>query len=479
MLRIIGRLPGGLPVLARLFAGALCLLWTGRAGAAIDQELADQARQGLHRAVTYLTEEVAHQGGYVGSYLADLSQGFGKLGSRRGPTWNWIQSPGTPAMGFAFLHVWEATGEPPFLEAAVGVAHALVRGQLESGGWDDNVDHSPQGERTYFYRRNAGSSDPRLTSGRNRSTFDDNISQHATRLLIAVDQALAQQDASIREAVDAALELFITAQDERGGWPQNYPLAGRGYGDFYTYNDGAIRDCIDVLMLAYRTYGDPRYHDAVVRGGEFILRTQLPEPHPIWAQQYDPELQPAWARRMEPPAACAGESAGIVRLLPEIAIFTNDTRFLDPLPAALDWYQRSQIAEGRWARYYELKTNRPLYQISRNRTAYWLSYEDHDTPDHYAFQGSWGRGLDTVRQAYEAMRATSPADYARQRQPRERTRDEQLERARRMESRVREVLDQQDKQGRWVERRDGQDMLMMATFQRNLRTLADYLAPLP
>ena len=451
----------------------LCLTVSVSAALAVDQ--VDQAREGLRTTVSFLTEEVAYEGGYLGSYLADLSQGYGKLGSERGRTWNWVQSPGTPAMGFAFLRAWEATGEELYLDAAVQAARALVRGQLQSGGWDEYIDHSPEGERRYFYRRNEGSNEPALTSGRNRSTFDDNISQNATRLLIAVDQALGRQDEQISDAVNAALELYLEAQDETGGWPQNYPLAGRGYGDYYTYNDNAIRDCIDVMMLAYRTYGDRRYYDSVVKGGEFILKTQLPKPHPVWAQQYDTDLQPAWARLFEPPAACAGESAGIVRLLPEIAIFTGDKRFLEPIPPALAWYQRSRLDDGRWARFYELKTNRPLYQISRDRTAYWLSYEDHDTPDHYSFQGNYGSGLDAVQRAYDAIMASGSQEYERQRRPRELNETERRRRAQRLEPRVRELLEQQDDKGRWVETREGQEMILMATFQRNMRVLADYL----
>ena len=41
---------------------------------AVDQDLVKAANEGLARAVTYLTEEVAYGGGYLGSYLADLGK---------------------------------------------------------------------------------------------------------------------------------------------------------------------------------------------------------------------------------------------------------------------------------------------------------------------------------------------------------------------------------------------------------------------
>lgn len=447
---------------------------------AVDRELVQQAHEALHNATTFLTEEVAGEwGGYLGNYTADLSQGYGKLGSERGPQWNWIQSPGSPAMGLAYLHAWRATGDEQFLDAAIGTANSLVRGQLQSGGWDDYIDHSEEGERNYYFRRNEGSEEAELTSGSNRSTLDDNITQNAMRLLIALDlelEELGRRDEAIHEAAMVALEFILTAQYENGAWPRDYPLRGRGYGDYYMYNDGVHRDCLDVLMIGYRAYGDQRYFDAVVLGGEFVIASQLPEPHPIWAQQYDFEMQPAWARRMEPAAACAGESVGVMRLLPEVAIFTGDTRFLDPIPAAVAWFERSVLEDGRWARYYELKTNRPLFQISMDRTAYWLSYEDHDTPDHYAFKGTWGNAVPRVGEQAARILELGPEEYDRRRQPRELTEEERMDRARGMQDDVRGLLAAQDERGRWIDTVRGTEMIQLRTFQRNMRTIADYLA---
>lgn len=439
---------------------------------AVDGELVGQAEDGLRTATTYLTTRVAAGGGYLGGYLADLSEQWGETPATK--TQNWIQPPGSPSVGFAFMEAWQATGEQQFLEAAVEVARALAQGQLACGGWDYIVDHAPAAERVWFYRRNRDSDDPALRAGRNTATFDDDVTQHATRLLIAVDLALEGQDPVIREAVDAALDFILEAQHESGGWPQRFPPRGMGYADFLTFNDNSIRDCADVMMIAHRAYGDERFAEAVRRCGEFIIRVQLPEPQATWAQQYDHDLKPAWARRFEPPSACSSESIGVMRLLIAIAVETGDEKYLAPIPPALDWFERSRLPDGRMARFYELGTNRPLYFTMD----YMLTYSDEDMPTHYSFKGAYS--TQSVVRAMERIEEIGLEAYAQALQPRWLSAEERLAAARAMEENVRKVLAERDEEGRWVTTRGGYmpgdaPRLDMQTWQRNMKVLSDYL----
>lgn len=454
-----------LPLLALLLP--LSATW------AVDQALVTQATEALRQTTGYLTTQVAAGGGYLGVYLPDLSDQWGEEHATR--TQNWIQPPGSPSVGFAFLQAWQATGEPQFLDAATQVAEALVYGQLECGGWDYIVDHAPEGAKQWAYRHNRSSDDPALKKGRNQATFDDNVSQDATRLLMAVDQAHEGKHAAIREATMAALDFILKAQHETGGWPQRYPPSGRGYGDFFTYNDDSIADCADVMMIAYRTYADERYAQAVRRCGDFIIRTQLPEPQATWAQQYDMDLKPAWARRFEPPAACGGESVGVMRLLISIALFTQDGKYLKPIPAAIDWYRRSALPDGQWARFYELKTNRPLYFT---RDTYWLTYSDADVPTHYSFKGNWGPLR--VETTYNEIMQKGLAQFQQERAPKVLTAEQRQKAAEGMEPKVRQALAARDEQGRWVTTTGanvpaGQPRLDMQVFERNMKVLSDYL----
>ncbi len=129
------------------------------------------------------------------------------------------------------------------------------------------------------------------------------------------------------------------------------------------------------MLEAARIYKEPRYLASAEKGGEFMLLSQMPEPQPGWAQQYDREMHPAWARQFEPPSITGGESQSVMRALMLLYRETGQRKYLEPLPRALAYYKRSILPDvenpseirrracpGRTpcaARFYELKTNRP------------------------------------------------------------------------------------------------------------------------
>jgi hypothetical protein len=156
-------------------------------------------------------------------------------------------------------------------------------------------------------------------------------------------------------------------------------------------------------------------------------------------------------------------------MLVEVALFTGDQKYLEPIPPALDWYKRSALPNGRYARFYELKTNRPLYMTSDNRTSYWLTYDDGDLPDHYGFQG---RSYPSrAEKAYDEIKAKGLEQYAEGRQPKPLTETQRVAAAEKMEANVRKVLAAQDDRGRWV--RSGK--IYMQEFERNIQALAAYV----
>ena len=51
------------------------------------------------------------------------------------------------------------------------------------------------------------------------------------------------------------------------------------------------------MLVAWEVYGEARYRESAERGGEFLIRAQLPDPQPAWAQQYDRRMHPVWEPR--------------------------------------------------------------------------------------------------------------------------------------------------------------------------------------
>ena len=170
---------------------------------------------------------------------------------------------------------------------------------------------------------------------------------------------------------------LLAAQRPNGGWPQRwtgtpvdpreYPVQAarfpkdypreypkHNYNGYYTLNDNTQRDCVMTLLDAAKRLGRPEFRAAALKGGNFLLLAQLPEPQPTWAQQYNPQLEPAWARAFEPPSVCSNESGGAMRLLIDLYLETGDAKYLEPLPRAIAWFKRSEIAPGIWARLYEI-----------------------------------------------------------------------------------------------------------------------------
>ena len=457
----------------------------------------DQVRRAMHRAVRFFREQASTQGGYVYQWSADLAkrEGEGKVGK----TTVWIEPPGTPAVGMAFLNAYRACGDPMLLEAAKETAGALLRGQLESGGWDNLIEFDPQQRAKFAYRSDTANSDSSQAGRRNVTTFDDDQSQSAAKFLMQLDRELGFQDPAIHEAVIYALDRFVKAQYSNGAWPQRYSdfparsedppkqasinsdwprtFPSANYAGFYTLNDNTMSDMIVTMLDAWEVYGDRRYLVAAIRGGEFFLRAQLPEPQPGWAQQYDQQMHPAWARKFEPPAVSGGESQGVMNALIQIYRRTagsdqDAARFLEPLPRALAYFRRSLLDDGRLARFYELETNRPLYLTKQ----YELTYSPDDMPTHYGFIVS--SRLDQIDKELDKVRQL-PADQLWQPKTISPTR-----RSDSLNQRVLAIIEGLDSRGAWVEpgrlRYHGDDdpteqVIRSTTFIKNLDLLATWL----
>ena len=360
-----------------LLAGLLaCTPASAASATAADETTIEAARRAMAKATGYFTS-VSTGGGWVGIWTLDLAQRWGEsLSEKANPGEIWVQPPGTPTVGKTLLRAHRVTGDATYLAAARGAGRALVWGQHEEGGWDHRVDISHLGPDAQKPERRKGP-----------CAFDDNITQGAIDFLMDLDAAL--DEPWLDDGVRLGLAFLLKSQFPGGAWPQWYPLRG-GYHDGYTFNDNTINDCIRVLCDAHRRYGRAEYLAAAKRGGDFIIASQLAAPQSGWAQQYGHDLKPAWARAFEPPAACSAVTARNIRTLVDLHACTRDAKYLEPIPAAIEWLDRSKLKDGLWARLYEVGTNKPIYGDRDGKVHYTLDEISDERRTGYSWQGEYG-----------------------------------------------------------------------------------------
>lgn len=448
------------------------------------QEDVDKVHTAILHAVRFYHQKASLNGGYVYHYSPDLKDRWGE--GRATPTQVWVQPPGTPTVGEAFLDAFEATRDPLCLTAALDAGRALQHGQLKSGGWRNLVDFDPRSRDAGAYRNGRG-------KGRNQSSLDDGQSQSALKFLFRLDRVMEQKDPTLHEAAMYGLKGLLATQFPNGGWPQvwekpatrqsvvqarfpdhDWRTEGRvkNYWDMYTLNDNVMGYVVDALLEAHRTYAEDRIVQSIRKAGDFLIVAQMPEPQPGWAQQYNLNMEPIWARRFEPPGVSGDETQEAVETLLKIHEFTRDDRYLRPIPAAMAWLKRSRLPDGQLARYYELKTNRPLY-MERVGDDYRLTHDDSNLPSHYGWKTE--ARLEQLESRYQSQLAGKFPDETKTPTA----------------AQVARLLQSLDSQGRWISRFDGQRLvgqfklavgtpyLSSEVFAFNIHLLSAYLQAQP
>lgn len=464
-----------------------------------------EIRQSLAKATRYMTTTIADHGGYawVSSVDGELSNGEGACNNDR----VWVQPPGTPSVGDVFLRAYLLTGESVHFQAATDVAKALIEGQLASGGWNYFIEFDPELRAKIPYRvgvrakvgKMAHTPEPggweiwRQRKFKNNTTvLDDNTTSAALSFLLNLQAAMeaSNQPASstLSGTIDVALESTRLAQFPIGAWCHNYdrmpvqqpsvshyPIIDASYPEdwsrtwtkkyagCYLLNDSITQDMIGMMLLAWKTTGDDRYRDCAIRGGEFLLRAQMPEPQPAWAQQYDRHMHPVWDRKFEPPAIAGHESQTVLETLMDLYEATQDARFLKPIEPAIAYLKSCLRPDGGLPRYTELKTNKPLYFNLK----YEMTNDDSEMPDHYGFVGE--SRLDSIELRYRRLRDGTTEKAAKI----PANRIAEILAAQHADGGWREPGFVRDPEGRKVTPKEG--VIQSATFVKNMGLLCDYL----
>ena len=465
----------------------------------------ETVRTAMKSAVAFFRSNLSVAGGYAWSWPTDLSESKGE--NRSAPTLIMIQPPGTPSVGQAMLEAYQATDDPLFLAGAREAASALMWCQLASGGWTADYNFAPQHARRYHYRRDIDAGDTEAGKRSARSSLDDNKTQSALTFLMNLNSTqglLMLNDFPVDHSLKFAWDGLLAAQAPNGGWPQHFsgpadpdaPVIRASFPEewsrihpavdytrHYTLNDNNLQNVMNLLLVAHHQQeirpgpGDPfsPYLDAARRLGDFLLLAQMPDPQPVWAQQYDRDMHPAWARKFEPPSVCSIESLGAMRALHELWLVTGDDKYIDALPPALEWFERSRLAdkeEPTWARFYELETNKPLYCKAET---YEVTYDDSDLPTHYGFHvsGSMVRSLEKLRNTMATETRDEQIAHRQRDADRANPASEDLwsDRARKLASRARDALKLQKNQGYWKKG----ELIDAGEFVRHMRAMTQYL----
>jgi PelA/Pel-15E family pectate lyase len=396
---------------------ALALLATICAAPAAAQSRAEIERA-MKRATSFMVDEVATNGGYVWSYLPDMSRRWGEIEAT--PSMIWVQPPGTATMGHLYLDAYHATGDEYYYQAAEKVAGALIRGQHRSGGWHYFIDFAGPAATRHWYEtigKNAWRMEE-FQHPADNATFDDMGTSEAAQFLLRI--YLEKQDPKYRPALERAVSFVLESQYPVGGWPQRWPFDPDypAYQKLITFNDDVAAENVKFLLMAYQHLGDARALDAITRGMNIYLLTQQAAPQAGWALQYTLDLKPAAARTYEPNALHTAGTAGNVEQLMDFYRLTGDGRFLARIPEALDWLESVRLPEGqgqgnrRFPTFVEIGTNKPIYVHRRGSNVvngeYYWDYSPQATLGHY----SAFRAIDVarIRREYEALKAMPVAE---------------------------------------------------------------------
>lgn len=255
-------------------------------------------------------------------------------------------------------------------EDAKQLADVVISYQSPSGGWSKHLGFS-RGPRKPGMQWTSQSEPGKPFHY--PATFDNHSTTAEMGLLAGVWQATGREDC--KQAFVKGLEYVLAAQFPNGGWPQVYPLEG-GYHDDITLNDDAMTHVLELLHdisvypKRYAFLDDAKRKqvaEALAKGIDCVIRSQVvvDGKKTVWCAQTDPiTLQAAAARKMEPAALSGMESARLLDFL--MTLQEPSAELIACIEGGLTWFATSKIpdpsaAKDRWARFYDLKTGKPIY----------------------------------------------------------------------------------------------------------------------
>lgn len=390
----------------------------------------------MKTATQFMMDKVSYHGGFVWSYLPDLSRSWGEMEAKR--TMIWIQAPGTPLVGQLLLDAYHATGDEYYYEEAKKVANVLIWGQEPCGGWNYMFDMAGENSMKEWYAT-VGKNGWRLEEFQHyygNATFDDSVTSDVAKFLLRI--YVEKYDPTFRPALDKVIHFILESQYPIGGWPQRYPLMydhvfqGKAdYSSFITLNDDVIPDNIDFLVQCYQALGLKNLKEPIMRALNMVIVLQQGAPYAGWADQYTVEdLQPAHARSYEPRSINAGTTVAMIHKMCDYYKLTGETKFLSGIPAAIDFLESMKLPDSEVARFgrrpleegqilvprfINPEDGKPLYVHRKGTNAwngtYYIDQDISNTIAHYSSASAIN--IESLRRYYEEAKATPKEEIAK------------------------------------------------------------------
>jgi len=304
-------------------------------------------------------------------------------------------------------------------QEAVRIAETVLLTQRDNGGWPKNYDRA----------RVLSEEDRRKLLSQKKlsdTTFDNGSTHSEVRYLAKVCNATGEE--RYKQACLQGVVFMLKAQYGNGGWPQSYPNA-RGYSRHITFNDGAMTGVMTALRdieqdeAAYpfvSTKARAHCAQAVAKGVRCILACQIDVEgtKTAWCAQHDEKtLAPRKARSYELASISGSESVGVVQFLMQIE--DPSAEVIGAVEAAVAWFERSKLqgiklvhaedaskpngfdnmvvedpkAPPMWARFYDIKTNQPIFCSRDGVPRRTLAEISHERRTGYSWLGHYARDL--------------------------------------------------------------------------------------
>jgi len=273
------------------------------------------------------------------------------------------------------------------VDEATRIADHILLYQRDNGGWPKNIDMAVM--LTQKEKETLAKEKP------NTDTTIDNGAT-TTQLLYLAKVITAKNIDRHKAAFNKGLDFLFAAQYENGGFPQFFPLQ-KNYSRHITFNDNAMINVLKLMRDIANKKADYVFVDeerrlkagkVVDKGVDVILKTQVTVngQKTAWCAQHDEiTFAPAPARKFEPVSLSGYESVNIVKFL--MSVKEPDAKIVEAVESAVKWFEKSKLtgikvvekpdpkqpkgfdrvvvkdtsAPPLWARFYELRTNRPIF----------------------------------------------------------------------------------------------------------------------